>query len=400
MLVAHVLLSAGLLLGANSVQQAPASGAPASAGRAFERREVEIAFYAGRARRDPLGAADRGKLASLYLERSRETGSSQDLTQAEQYAKASLALRTAHNSQTFVVLASVLMAQHRFVEALRAAEQADTQSPGIAAHRALIAEVAMELGRYDRARAIFDSLRREPLDAASILRLARWDELTGHPEWAEHALRRVLAGAQRSPNTQPATIAWLRLRLAGIALRAGRLATADSDLKAGLAVAPDDHRLLGAQAQLALKRGRFRMAIGSGEQSLATTLDPTTLAVLSDAWAALGDTVQAKMYEQTMRTVALSQPGPPHRAWSLFLLDHGREVPQVLRRVRADLRVRKDIYGYDVYAWALHKSGRHREAWTAMQRALALGTRDPQLERHAAAIRRALRTADPSLLSG
>lgn len=376
--VVALLLSAGVLLGADSIRQAPVSP--------FERRELEIAFYADRARRDPLGASDRGTLAALHLERSRETGSSEDLTRAERFARASLALRTAHNSQTFALLASILMAQHRFPQALRAAERADAQAPGVASHRALVAEVAMELGQYERARAIFDSLRREPLKEASLLRLARWDELTGHPEWANRQLRRVLGAVRRSPTAAPLTLAWIHLRLAEIAMRAGRLNDADAELRAGLEAAPDDHRLLGAHASLSARRGRFSSAIESGERALAVALDPTTLAVLSDAWAALGDTAQAASYEQTMRTVALTQSGPPHRAWSLFLLDHDRDVAQVLRRVEMDLKLRKDIYGYDVYAWALHKAGRQREAWTAMQRALQLGTKDPLLARHAAAI--------------
>lgn len=379
---AHLLLSAGVLLGADSVRQAPVS--------AFELREIEITFYADRARRDPLGAADRSTLAALYLERSRETGSSGDLTRAERFARASLALRTAHNSQTFALLASILMAQHRFPEALRAAASADALAPGTVSHRALIAEVAMELGQYRRARAIFDSLRREPMTDASLLRLARWDELTGHPASAEREVTRVLGVVQRTPNARPQVLAWIRLRLAEMAMRDERLAEADAQLRAGLAVAPEDHRLLGVQARLFARRGRFMRAIASGERAIAVALDPTTLGVLSDAWAALGDSARASTYAQAMRTAALSQPGPPHRGWSLFLLDHDREVSEVLRRAQADLQVRRDVYGYDLVAWALYKSARYQQAWAAMQHATSLGTRDPLLARHAMAIRKAL----------
>lgn len=72
------------------------------------------------------------------------------------------------------------------------------------------------------------------------------------------------------------------------------------------------------------------------------------------------------------------------------MLDHGREVDAVLRLARAELNVRHDVYGYDLYAWALHKSGRYTDAWRAMQQAMRLGTRDRMLERHAAAIRASL----------
>ena len=84
----------------------------------------------------------------------------------------------------------------------------------------------------------------------------------------------------------------------------------------------------------------------------------------------------------------LGQPGQWHRAWSLFLLDHDRRVPDVLARVRAELATRKDVYGYDLLAWALQKAGRNGEARDAMTKALALGTDDPLLRHHASEIER------------
>ncbi|HEU5169086.1 MAG TPA: hypothetical protein VFU46_01040 [Gemmatimonadales bacterium] len=63
----------------------------------------------------------------------------------------------------------------------------------------------------------------------------------------------------------------------------------------------------------------------------------------------------------------------------------------MLARAEAELRERHDIYGWDVYAWALHEAGRHDEAERAMMRALAPGTRDPQLAAHARAIAAARR---------
>jgi tetratricopeptide (TPR) repeat protein len=61
-------------------------------------------------------------------------------------------------------------------------------------------------------------------------------------------------------------------------------------------------------------------------------------------------------------------------------------VPRVLAKVREEIQTRRDIYGYDLLAWALHKSGDDREAARAMQSALALGTRDAMLLYHAGMI--------------
>src|SRR5207245_253937 len=62
------------------------------------RRDADIAFYAERVAADSIGAADRGRLAALYLQRAREMGDFEDYRRAEALARRSLALRVAHNS--------------------------------------------------------------------------------------------------------------------------------------------------------------------------------------------------------------------------------------------------------------------------------------------------------------
>jgi tetratricopeptide (TPR) repeat protein len=62
----------------------------------------------------------------------------------------------------------------------------------------------------------------------------------------------------------------------------------------------------------------------------------------------------------------------------------------VARKVREELRTRRDVYGYDLLAWSLHKQGRDREAATAMAEALREGTQDAMLFYHAGMIERAL----------
>jgi hypothetical protein len=112
-------------------------------------------------------------------------------------------------------------------------------------------------------------------------------------------------------------------------------------------------------------------------------LDPTTLGIIGDAYAATGDTITAEDYFKTMEVAVAGQPGAYHRAWSLFLLDHNRRVKEVLANVTAELESRRDIYGYDLYALALYKSGERMKAREAIAKALATGSRDPLILAHA-----------------
>lgn len=368
---------------------AAADTAPADRGvPAVAHRDADITFFERRVAADPIGAADRARLAALYLQRGRETGDFGDYRRAERLARRSLALRVAHNANTYGTLTAALLAQHRFVEARAAARALTAQEPGVPRHQAGLAEIDLELGRYGEARALFDSVWPARHDLAVATRLARWAELTGRTDLARRLLEQALTDARGRADLPAEQLAWFHLRVGDLALRHGRLEDAGWALRAGLAVRPGDYRLLAALARLEAARGRWRRAIAYGEDAIAAVPDPATFGLISDAYQALGDSGAAAQYAHAMEVAVAGQPGQWHRAWSLFLLDHDRRVPEVLAKAREELATRHDIYGYDLVAWALHKEHRDREARAAMVRALALGTDDPQLRAHAAAIGR------------
>ena len=389
---AGALTSLGLIVGGASAVH------PSNSSRAVRRRpptqawirDRDIAFYQGRVERDRFSARDFTQLAGLYLQRARETADNEDLVRAEMNARHSLQLRTGRNGAAFGVLATSLLSQHRFVEALDAARRLlEVDSTSISA-RGLLAETELELGRYDEAGRMFGTLATYRTDLAVAPRLARWEELHGRPEEARRLLRLARDEAERRHGMPQEQLAWLHLRLGDLALRNGHLSEAEDELRAGLQVSPQDYRLLGTTARLEAARHRWESAIRYGEDAIGQALDPATLGVLGDAYAALGDTAKAHEYYHTMEVTVLHQPGPFHRAWSLFLLDHQRDVPQVLAKVSEEIETRRDIYGYDLLAWALHRSRRDAEAVPVMARALALGTRDAMLFYHAGMIERAL----------
>jgi tetratricopeptide (TPR) repeat protein len=173
-------------------------------------------------------------------------------------------------------------------------------------------------------------------------------------------------------------------------MRNGRLRSARSLFNAGLEIEPNDYRLLDAMSHLEAIEGNPKKTIEYGERGIAIKLDPATLGTIGDAYNAIGDTAQAEQYYKTMEVAVAGQPGAYHRAWSLFLLDHDRRIPEVLANVRKEIETRKDVYGYDLLAWALHKEHHDAEARTTMNEARRLGTRDAMLFYHAGMIERSL----------
>jgi tetratricopeptide (TPR) repeat protein len=370
--------------GAAGIVTAPASHRVAPSPERI--RDLDIEFYRERTIRDPRSARDFTQLAGLYLQRARETADNADLVRAEETARHSLALRRGRNDEAVGVLASSLMGEHRFAEAHDAAmDLLRTDSTSIAA-RGMVAEAAMELGRYDEAGRLFGMLATYQADLGTAPRLARWAELRGRPGEARRLLRQALAEAERRHGMPREQLAWFHLRLGDLALRTGHLREADRELETGLTILPEDYRLLGALARLHAARRDWRKATEAGELAVSHALDPATLGLLGDAWMALGDSAKAGEYDRAMAVSVLRQPGAYHRAWSLYLLDHGRDIPAVLANVTRELETRRDIYGYDLLAWALHRSGRDLEAREPMAKALGLGTQDAMLYYHAGMI--------------
>ena len=349
--------------------------------------DLDLEFYRRRVRRDSLSARDEGELARLYLQRGRLNVNEPDLRAAEAHARRSLALRTGHNGAAAQVLAGALMARHAFAEARGVAERLVSADPSSRGARAMLGEVELELGDYAAARRTFGTLLTVRTDLVVAPRFARWEELRGRPDAAAGLFRGALAQAAARHGTPASQLAWFHWRLGDLALRTGRLDEAEAELRLGLDAVPDDARVLGALARLAAVRHRWPESIGYGERALARVVDPATLGLLSQVYAALGDTARSMDAFKAMSVAVLDQPGPFHRGWSLLLLERGADVPEVLARAQAELRTRRDVYGWDLLGWALYRAGRAREALAASERALALGTRDAMLWYHAGMIR-------------
>lgn len=352
--------------------------------------DQRIAFYSARALREPKGALDLGRLSALYLQRGRQTGSYEDLARAESVARRSYGNRQVRNGGAALVLAQSLLAQHRYAESYQVTRAVAESDSTEIEPRALQAELELELGRYDDAARSFRSLESERRRLSVSTRMARWMEIQGRDVEARKLLLAAesLATVQfRMPSEQRA---WFHLRVADFALRHGRVGEADAALARGFDVAPDDYRLLALQARLSAARGDWSGALRAGSASISQVLDPATLGLMADAAAALGDSTRSAEYARTMLVAVAAQPGPYHRAAALYLLDHGGDLAEVLRRTEADVQTRQDIYGLDLLAWALYRNGRAPEAAGAIGRALATGSHDAQIEFHAGEIARAL----------
>lgn len=362
---------------------------PRLEGRARElaQRDTQIAVWRTALAQDPGSAIVLGQLAGLHLQRSREGGGWRDILEAERLARRSFANRSRNNGAAAATLAAALVAQHRFTAADSVARLLVARASDVPEYHAILGEIAMERGDDALADAEFSSVRPWRSKPSIAPRLAAWHERRGEVAEARRLLTEVRDSAASRFDASVEVQAWYDLRLGEFERRASRPRRAAQAFAAGLALRPDDPRLLAAMARLAAGEQDARGVVTWGERALEHGLDPEVLLLLANAYASTGDTAAARRSRLAFDVATADTAGAPfHRAWSLLLLDRGERVAEELARAEAALRDRRDIYGYDLYAWALHKAGRDDEAAVALARARRLGTEDPLLQAHAEAI--------------
>ncbi|HVF40561.1 MAG TPA: tetratricopeptide repeat protein [Gemmatimonadaceae bacterium] len=350
------------------------------------KRDIQIAAWKKALAADSGSAIALGQLAGLYAQRARETGDESNYLEAESYARRSVRIRTNRNGSSLVTLASSLIAQHRFAEADSVATMLVQLEPDVPEYRALLGEIKLDLGDYEAARTAMTSLHVHRNHLSIAPRLARLYELIGDNHSARQLLHAAATESRTRHDLPREQVAWFHLRAGEMDMRYGRPRSAKAAFTEGLKIAPGDPRLLIALARLEAANDAPRKAIEYAEHVIARRLDLDALAVLSDSYAGIGDTAKAHEYSRALEVAVSQQPGAHHREWSHFLLDNNRRIQEVVAAASSQLQSRRDIYAYDLLAWALYKAKRNVEAREAMTKALRTRTGDPLILYHAGAI--------------
>jgi len=170
-----------------------------------------------------------------------------------------------------------------------------------------------------------------------------------------------------------------------------RYEEAEGRLVEALRVLPDHAPSLSVAAEIAARKGLWEPATRLAERSVALEREAGALAALVDYRHAMGDAAGEARAKRAVADFDARLPEDHrlvHRPLALYFADHG-EPARGLAMAERELKGRKDVYGWDAYAWTLFRAGRPAEAVEPMRRALAMGTVDPLLEFHAGEIARA-----------
>jgi tetratricopeptide (TPR) repeat protein len=347
-----------------------------------------IAFWRERIRTQGDTETSYQILGDLLALKGRLTGDLSNYSSAEEAYRTALKLAP-RDVPSMVGLARILATLHQFPEAIDqalASLQLDRRATGAIG---VIFDASVEIGRLDDADAALKLLQERGGQTAAIgVRAARLAFIRGDVGTAITLTQQARTDAE-TDGAQGEELAFYDYALGEYRFLAGDAAGATRAYGAAATALPGYVLAQYGQARSAYALGDTPSAIGHLQKAVASLPRPDMLAYLGDMLALSGDATGAENQYKTVDFIAGlgTAPGQVYnREYALFLAGHGRNTALAVQLASAELASRKDVFGYDAYAWALYADGRAAAALEPMRQALALGTPDARLFEHAGLI--------------
>jgi tetratricopeptide (TPR) repeat protein len=286
-------------------------------------------------------------------------------------------------------LGSVLLAQHKFSEALAESNRVLATNNQAASALAIKGDAEVELGRYSSAASSYEALGRIEKNAAVFVRQAQLAELTGDTDRAFALLGQAYADAIEA-DLSAESQAWYELRMATFHHKCGRPENAKRHYNEALNFVPDYGPAMLGKARLLAASESLEDAETLLRKAVAQHGEPPMMAELGTVLALLGTAPESKTWldkaESGMREEATTAAEAHYREYSRFLADNERQPELAVEIAEKDLVIRQGVYSYDTLAWAQFRTGRLPEATRNIQQALATGTQDSEIHFHAGMI--------------
>jgi tetratricopeptide (TPR) repeat protein len=354
-------------------------------------------------------AADYDKLGAAYLQKGRETSDFSYYQLAEKALTKSLELTPSTEMSSAAPLthmAAVCMAEHRFTDAADYASRALALGSGDLSPYGLLGDAHADMGDYDQAGRDYEKLllhlsSPEPDPGLVYMRDSRVSYLkfihgddAGAIELARKAVNAAIALHMPSEN-----VAWTYYQLGEYLFLAGDLASAEAAYQESVNQLPGYYRGLSGLAKVRVAQQKYQDAIELYKKAIEEVPFPDFIAALGDVYEKAGQSKEAqKQYDLVEYIGHLSELNQQtyNRELAVFYAERGIKLPQSLELAKKELEFRRDVYTQDVLAWSLYKNGKWKEAAIAMDKALGLGTKDPNFYFHAGMIHRDLGDVDAS----
>jgi tetratricopeptide (TPR) repeat protein len=341
-----------------------------------------------RLRRNPDDEQAYVLLSAAYLQKVREVGDPTYYGKAEQALGRALKLKP-DDFTAMVQMGALSLARHQFHEALDWGEKARLISPGSTLIYGVIGDAQIELGDYDAALETFQTMVDLRPNLSSYSRASYMRELHGDVPGAIDAMQRAIqAGGPNTENTN-----WTRVQLGNLYFNSGNLEAAEAQYNQALTSYPGYVYAIAGLGRVRAAQGQIDQAIELMNQAVAIIPMPEFVITLGDLYQVTG---QMKAADQEYKLVATIEKLYQANGVDLdleiamFNADHDQNLDETLTVARKAFAKRPSIYGADVLAWVLYKTGNFTEAQKYSAEACKLGTKDALKLFHAGMIAHAL----------
>ncbi len=359
-------------------------------GATTSRDDLQRAATDGRRRlaQSPADSAAAIGLADVLLRLARVESDPGHALEAERALKQALR-HDAGEYAALKMLGAVYLSQHRFGDAIAAAERARAARPKDAWNYGVLGDAHLEMGDYDRAFEAFDTMARLRPDAAAYARVAYAHELQGRLEEAL-AMMRMAAGATSAHDVE--SQAWHAAQLGHLSLELGDLDGAQREYTRAAFIFPGHPYARIGLARVASARGEYGRALEMYRDLLRQAPTPELAAAVGDLLSITGDGDAARtMYvrAETLEREGWKREEPQPAALARLLAERGLATAEAVSLAERAAARRSDIFTSDALAIAYFRAGRLDDAAAAAKRALRTGTRNRHIVTHAAEIAQA-----------
>lgn len=365
----------------------PEAGALLRPGLGAGSLEASIETLQERLRAIPGDASAYAQLGVAYVAQARVSGDPSWYPKAEGVLRRSIRLEPRDNAEALLGLGALDLARHDFAEALASGREAEALNPYDADVYGVIGDALLELGRYDRAFDVFQTMIDRRPSLASYARASYARELLGDREGAIGAMRAAYDAAG-----SPADAAWAAHQLGELEWNRGEVGAAARWYRRGLDLDPSFVPNEAGLARAAWARGNTTRAIDAYQDVVARYPSIEFVAALGDLYTISGrDDLAAEQYAvvDAARRLQRSNGVNVDLEAALFDAEHG-DPGRAVEAAMAEWGRRHSVHVADALAWALFMDGQQERALRFSERALALGTRSPTFLFHAGMIERAL----------
>jgi tetratricopeptide (TPR) repeat protein len=360
----------------------------------------EIAFLQERVNRNPNDGLDLAGLAGAYIAKARVSGQNAWYVLAEQAAERSLAALPLEigNAGAQLALAEVAQAQHDFTRALELIEAVTRTQPRNASALALRSSIQLAQGNLEAAQHDVEPLVKALPNQSNLNLRAVIFETQGKLEAAKKDFTHALEIEEADDAFGSART---RTLFARFSARHGQPELAQGLLEEALRIAPGYPLALMQLADLKYRQDQYEPARATYNELLSaskgspSTFDHAAILGLARIAQATNSSDINQLWNDAVNVLRKEVTGGAfghRRELARVLLERGNplDVNEALKQAKLELNVRHDWETLNVLAWAQQRAGFLQEARTTIQKALAVGVLDAELEYRAGQIEQSL----------